>query len=174
MPHPLVQQLRFARSEFVRAFDGVTEEEGFKRFLPINSLGWMVAHLAVQERRYWLWRAQGKEFMAELDEIAGYGRPATTPSITEMWAAWRAVMAEVDPWLDEQTSESLQTFLVVDGQPNDESIGTMVRRVTYHYFFHIGEAQAVRQLLGHTDLPEFVGDIEPTAGYVPEPVTARS
>ncbi len=76
MPHPLVQQLRFARSEFVRAFAGVTEEEGFRRFLPINSLGWMVGHLAAQERRYWLWRAQGSDFMAELDGIAGYGSPA--------------------------------------------------------------------------------------------------
>jgi hypothetical protein len=174
VPHPLVQQLRFARSEFVRGFEGVTEEEGFKRFLPINSLGWMVAHLASQEQRYWLWRAQGRRLLPELDEIAGYGRPASTPSISEMWDAWRAIIAEVDPWLDEQTTESLQTHLLVDGQPHDESIGTMVRRVTYHYFFHTGEVQAVRQLLGHTDLPEFVGDIEPTAGYVPETVVAES
>lgn len=164
MPHPLVQQLRFARSEFVRGFEGVTEDEGFKRFLPINSLGWMVAHLASQEQRYWLLRAQGRTLLPEIDEIAGYGRPASTPSITAMWDAWRTVIAEVDPWLDEQTTGSLQTYIVVDGQPHDESIGTMIRRVTYHYFFHTGEAQAVRQLLGHTDLPEFVGDVEPERG----------
>jgi hypothetical protein len=174
VPHPLVQQLRFARSEFVRAFEGVTEEEGFRRFPPINSLGWMVGHLASQERRYWLWRAQGRDFMAELDGIAGYGSPASTPSIAEMWAAWRAVTAKADPWLDELTTASLQTRMVINGRPHDESIGTMVRRVTYHYFFHIGEAQAVRQLLGHTNLPEFVGEIEPEAPYVPETIAASS
>ena len=29
----------------------------------------------------------------------------------------------------------------------------------YHYWFHLGEAYAIRQLLGHPDLPEFVGDM---------------
>ena len=56
MPHPLVDQLRFARSEFRRALAGVGEEDGAKRLLPMNSLGWMVGHLADQEQRYWLER----------------------------------------------------------------------------------------------------------------------
>jgi hypothetical protein len=29
----------------------------------------------------------------------------------------------------------------------------------YHYWFHCGEAHAIRQMLGHTDLPQFVGDM---------------
>ncbi len=29
----------------------------------------------------------------------------------------------------------------------------------YHYWFHLGEAHAVRQMLGHKDLPQFVGDM---------------
>ncbi len=29
----------------------------------------------------------------------------------------------------------------------------------YHYWFHIGKAHAIRQQLGHTDLPQFVGDM---------------
>jgi len=29
----------------------------------------------------------------------------------------------------------------------------------YHYWFHIGEAHAVRQMLGHVNLPDFVGDL---------------
>jgi hypothetical protein len=39
--------------------------------------------------------------------------------------------------------------------------------MTYHYWFHLGEAQAVRQALGHTSLPSFVGDIA-QAPYRPE------
>ncbi len=39
--------------------------------------------------------------------------------------------------------------------------------MTYHYWFHLGESQAVRQLLGHRNLPQFVGDIN-QASYVPE------
>jgi len=164
--------MRFARSEFVRALDGVTEDEGLRRFLPINSLGWMVGHLTSQERRYWLWRAQGNNLMPEIDAIAGYGQPASTPSLAAMWDVWRTVTAASDPWLDNLTTEMLQTKLIVDGEEWGESLGNMVRRVTYHYFFHLGESQAVRQLLGHTNLPDFVGDIEREAPYVPE--SARS
>ena len=51
--HPLVDQLRFTRSEFTRSLDGVTEEEGFQRFGVINSIGWIVGHVANQEQRYW-------------------------------------------------------------------------------------------------------------------------
>lgn len=40
-----------------------------------------------------------------------------------------------------------------------ESYGTRILRTTYHYFFHTGEARAVRQQLGHPDLPNFVGGI---------------
>jgi hypothetical protein len=35
----------------------------------------------------------------------------------------------------------------------------MLLRVTYHYWFHTGEAHAVRQQLGHPDLPQFVGNM---------------
>ena len=172
MPHPLVQQLRFARSEFVRGLDGVSEEDGRRRFLPINSLGWMVGHLASQERRYWLWRAQRSDLLAEIDAVAGYGRPASTPSLAAMWEAWRTVTAASDPWLDGLTTERLQTRLTVDGVEVGEMLGSMLRRVTYHYFFHTGEAQAVRQLLGHAPLPEFVGEIDAFAPYAPDSATA--
>jgi hypothetical protein len=43
-----------------------------------------------------------------------------------------------------------------------------MRRITYHYWYHIGEIQAIRQMLGHKDLPEYVGDIESEAPYRPE------
>ena len=43
----------------------------------------------------------------------------------------------------------------------------MLQRNFYHYWFHIGEAHAIRQMLGHPDLPQFVGDMS-TAIYRPE------
>lgn len=47
MIHPLVAQLRFARSEFVRCLDGVWEEDGVKRLLPMNCVSWIVGRLSV-------------------------------------------------------------------------------------------------------------------------------
>ena len=37
--------------------------------------------------------------------------------------------------------------------------------MTYHYWFHTGEILAIRQVLGHARLPEFVGNIDVEAPY---------
>jgi uncharacterized damage-inducible protein DinB len=166
-PHPLVTQLRFTRSEFVRGLDGVSEADGLVRPMPINSIGWMVGHLANQEHRYWVVFAQGREVAQGLMERVGTGRPASTPSLAEMWSIWRAVTAAADEYLDTLTVERLGTHLSREGKPIDESVGTMLMRVIYHYWFHTGEAAAVRQLLGGVDLPEFVGEMD-AAAYRPE------
>jgi uncharacterized damage-inducible protein DinB len=64
-----------------------------------------------------------------------------------------------DPFLDSLTTEQLTTFFEFRGSPVRESIGTQLQRTMYHYWFHTGEAHAVRQQLGHKDLPQFVGDM---------------
>jgi len=92
----------------------------------------------------------------------------STPSLTEMLGLWRTVTQAVDPYLDSLTTEKLQSELLRDGQPVGQSIGSALRRMTYHYWFHIGEIQAIRQMLGQANLPEYVGDIETQAPYRPE------
>ena len=168
MTHPLVAQLRFARSELVRALDGVTEEEARRRFEPMNCISWMVGHLANQENTYWVYLAQGQILEPDLRDLVGYGKPASTPPLADMWAAWRNVTGAADKYLDTLTTEVLLTHFERRGKPVQESVGTMLQRTIFHYWYHIGESQAVRQLLGHTNLPEFVGDIGVEAPYRPE------
>ena len=165
--HPLVTQLRFARSELVRCLDGLSEVDGQKRLLPMNSISWMVGHLASQEHWYWVKFAQGEDVAPGLEELVGYGRPASTPPLAEMWETWRTVTAIADTYLNTLTTADLETFLSWKDRPRRESVGTMLLRNIYHYWFHIGEAHAVRQQLGHGDLPQFVGGME-TAVYRPE------
>ena len=156
MSHPLVDQLRFTRSEWVRGLEGVTAEEAARRFEPMNPIAWIIGHLAWQEQAYWLQRAQGRT-VSPVAERCGFGEPASTPPLAEAWAAWRAVTAAADPYLDSLTTDSLQTKW--EREPTTETAGTKLLRTTYHYWYHLGEAQAIRQLLGHTNLPTFVGDI---------------
>jgi hypothetical protein len=59
MIHPLVDQLRFTRSEWRRGLEGVTEEDAARHLGPMNSIGWIVGHLTWQEQRYLLHRPQG-------------------------------------------------------------------------------------------------------------------
>lgn len=163
MPHPVVEQLRFTRTEWLRALRGTPEEDGLRRLEPMNSIGWIVGHLGWQEQRYFLTRGQQRTPLPILDEVASSGGPATTPPLREMLAAWRKVTREADPWLDTLTTATLVDALAPPGAAR--SVGDAIRRVTYHYWFHIGEILAIRQMLGHPKLPEFVGDIERRASY---------
>jgi len=168
MAHPLVDQLRFTRSEFVRGLQGLTDEDARRRIMPINCISWMIGHLAWQEQRYWLTRASGKILVPEVNTLSASGGPASTPPLDQMWQAWRTITAASDPFLDTLTTEMLTTYMTGAGEPDAETIGTRLRRTTYHYWYHNGEAQAVRQLLGHANLEDFVGDIEGDAVYRPE------
>jgi hypothetical protein len=161
----LVAQLKFARSELSRCVDGVSGLEAQKRFEPMNSIGWIVGHLADQENRYWVRFAQGKKMVPDLRNLVGYGRPPSTPPLDEMWAAWRNITGTADEYLNNLSPDMLSTFFVVNGKTLTESIGTLLLRNIYHYWFHIGEAYAIRQLLGHQDLPDFVGSMTEAAYY---------
>jgi hypothetical protein len=167
MPHPLVRQLRFTRSEFKRALEGLTDAEARRRFMPMNCISWNIGHLAWQEQRYWLQRLQGKTLLPELDTLFCYGCPAITPPLDEMWSAWNTIVTAADPFLDTLTTEYLlppRTFRVGDGSFTT-SVGNLMQRVIYHYWYHIGENMAIRQNLGHIGLPDFVGDIDTEAPY---------
>ncbi len=160
MNHPLVSQLRFARSEFLRCLDGLSDEDARKRLLPMNCISWMIGHVANQEHFYWCAMGQGKFVAPGLNDLVGFGKPASTPSLDEMWAVWRRVTETADFYLDAITDDDLSTFLEFNGKPSRENIGTMLLRNIYHYWFHIGEAHAVRQQLGHPNLPQFVGRMD--------------
>jgi uncharacterized damage-inducible protein DinB len=167
--HPMVDQLRFTRSEFKRAVKGVSDDDACKRLLPMNCIAWNVGHLAWHEQRYFLGLAQSRILYPEIEKQFAYGAPASTPSLMEMLAAWSAITKAADEWLDTLTPEKLlQPVLRADGTPSQRYYGNLLQRVIYHYWYHTGENMAIRQQLGHARLPEYVGNIDDKAPYRPE------
>ncbi len=164
--HPLVAQLRFTRGELLRCLEGVSDEQARQRLLPMNCISWMVGHLASQEHFFWVMAAQGRMVAPDLYDLVGTGKPASTPPLEEMLSTWRLVTAAADPYLDTLTPAILETHLSFEGQALPESVGTMLSRNLFHYWYHIGEASAVRQMLG-LGSPVYVGNMS-EAGYVPE------
>lgn len=167
MIHPLVTQLRFTRSEWLRALDGLSDEDARRRLGPMNSISWIVGHLAWQEQRYWLTISQAQTPVPKLTELVGYGRPTSTPALDEMLSAWQTITQASDPWLDTVTTEKLQEEITIRGWTTT-TYGSLMLRVIYHYWHHIGEIMAIRQQLGHANLAEFVGDIDGQAPYLAE------
>lgn len=164
MSHPLVAQLRFTRSEFLRGLEGLSDADSRQRLLPANSISWNVGHLAWQEQRYFLKYAGSDVLFPEIDTAFAFRAPASTPPLAEVMTAWRAITAAADPWLDGVTSEGLLVMAVNKGR-EITSFGNLLQRTIYHYWYHNGENLAIRQHLGHTDLPQFVGDIDREAPF---------
>ena len=146
MAHPLVDQLRFTRGEWLRALDGVPEADGVRRLLT---------------------RLQGLTPVPEAAELAATGGPASTPPLGAAMAAWHTVTSAADPALDSLDTTALQQWM--PNAPTPRLVGTTIQRVTYHYWSHIGEIIAIRQILGHAGVPEFVGDLDGLAPYRAHP-----
>jgi uncharacterized damage-inducible protein DinB len=167
MPHPLVLQLRFTRSEFQRGLAGLNDDDARRRFLPMNCISWNVGHLAWQEQRYWLWRGQDRMLLPDVNDQFASGAPASNPALADVWEAWHTITRAADPWLDTLTSADLlrpHAYEIGD-QTVELTFGNLVQRVIYHYWYHTGENLAIRQQLGHTNLPQFVGNIDDEAPY---------
>jgi hypothetical protein len=168
LAHPLVDQLRFTRSEWLRALRGISDEDGARHFGQMNSIGWIVGHLAWQEQRYLLYRPQEIMLREDIQKDFTTGGPMSTPSLAETLAAWRSITKATEPFLDQLTTKKLLADLPLNGKRSGQSQGSAIRRMTYHYWFHIGEILAIRQQLGGKGLPEYVGRIEARAPYRPE------
>jgi hypothetical protein len=167
MPHPLVEQLRFARHEWLRGLEKVSDEDAARHFGPMNCISWTVGHLAWHEQRYWLELVQGQMVYPLLNQTYGFGSPMSSPALSETLEIWRTVTAATDPFLDTLTSDSLLNQHLRKDRPHTPTLGSALLRMIYHYWYHIGEIQATRQILEHKDLPGYVGDIDMLAPYRP-------
>jgi uncharacterized damage-inducible protein DinB len=168
MPHPLVLQLRFTRSEFKRAIAKISEADARKRVMPMNSISWTVGHLAWQEQRYFIYFPTGTLLVPELQEKYAFGSPHSTPPLKEMLSAWRKVTKAADKWLETLTTRKLLQMVERDGKKTTRMYGNLLQRVIYHYWYHLGENMAVRKVLGHEGIGYFVGNIDGKAPYTPE------
>jgi hypothetical protein len=168
MDNPLVRQLRFTRNEFMRAVKGVSDADARKRLLPMNCISWNIGHLAWQEQRYLLHFGQGKMPFPEINEQFAYGAAGSTPPLKDVLSAWKAITRAADPWLGTLTSVELQQHAFIEGKQTSRVIGNLIQRMIYHYWYHIGENMSIRQMLGHRDLVQFVGNIDRQAPYAPD------
>jgi len=166
--HPLVDQLRFTRSKWLRALAGVTDKDAVVHHGQMNSIGWIVGHLAWQEQRYLLHRPRRLMPREDIQNEFTTGAPMSTPSLKETLKAWRQISRAADPFLDGLTTKDLVRDLHLNGKKSGQSLGSAIRRLTYHYWFYIGEILAIRQMIGGPRLPEYVGAIEKKAPYQPE------
>lgn len=153
--HSLVEMQHLTRAEFLRGLAGLSDRDARRRIEPMNCISWIIGHMACQEHAYFVAWPQGREAAIEYKTFA-YGSPASQPTFEETMALWRAASEAADALLHAADEESLKQLIIApDPRVERENLGTRITRNIFHYWSHIGEISAIRQILGHRP-PEFV------------------
>lgn len=164
MTHPLVLQLKFAREKFWETLVDISAEHAIQRFGRMNSISWMIGHLAQFEQWSWL-ELPGQPNATTIFEQYDFYAPNVNPPYDEMVAGWHQVIDAVNPVLEAMTDEDMHIHHMFRGKPIHENVGTRIQRHVGHYWYHNGEANAIRQLIDDRKLPQMIGRIPNWAAY---------
>lgn len=157
--HQLVREQHVTRAEFLRGLEGLTDADARRRLGPMNCISWTIAHMAAQEHNYFVAFPQGKGTAPEYRAFVT-GAPPSQPPLEEALALWHRTCKEADLFLHAATEEVMHQYLRIPiARPFKENVGTLILRNIFHYWSHIGEISAIRQMLGHQGLPQFVGPL---------------
>lgn len=173
MYHP-VQLASFALMQFEHGLQGLTEEEAQVRLnkadgSQMNSISWIVGHISWQWIRLAVRVAMARglkegpddpypALRARVRQFRSGGGEPTPPTLQEAISLLHEAR-ELSKWLigvDDAVMSAVQWGTdsrdggVVRG--GDEKLGTSVIRNTFHTWFHTGEVNAIRQMLGHPEI----------------------
>ncbi len=166
MAHHLVRYIWHVRRELERVLDGISEADLNREVHlnddsgSINSIAWMIGHLAMQEQAYWL-LFTGNELVDKNLKVYG-GKVEDAKDFAELFELWKKITEQSNAWLETATPKDLENTF----EKARENTGSLMTRVIGHYYFHIGQIATIRKLLGY-DVPSFVGSQE-GAYYTPE------
>ncbi len=174
--HLLVELQHLTRKEFLRGLEGVSDEDARRRLEPMNCISWIIGHMAYQEHVYFVAWPKGRDRDPQYAAFA-WGGPASQPSLEQVMTLWRSACEAADECLHAADEESLRQLVMPpnpDPTVDREDLGTRVVRNIFHYWCHIGEISAIRQMLGHERPPQFVdmhdwryGDRRAGSGSIP-------
>jgi hypothetical protein len=154
--HQLAELQHLTRKEFLRGLEGVSDEDAGRRIEPMNCITWIIGHMASQEHAFFVAWPEGREREPEYAAFS-WGSPPSQPSLEEVMRLWRATCEAADECLHAVNEEGLrQPVAAPDATVEGENLGTRIVRNIFHYWCHIGEISAIRQMLGHERPPQFV------------------
>lgn len=157
-----VELARFALSEFERGLDRLTDEEARTRLVKadgsqMNAISWTVGHIA------WQWCTLAAR--VTLEQPPASTRPfrfgsddPTPPALADALRLLHDAKAAND-WIASADDVRLSTVReewvqrgIASPVTANESVGTYMMRVVLHTWFHTGEINAMRQMLGHAEI----------------------
>ena len=154
-------------AEYERSLDGVMDDEAVVRLrkadgAEMNSISWTMGHVSIG------WLFASHLISGEQPDYGGrifFGANAdpTPPTLDDM-EAMRARAGELLEGSLAVLSPEVLASKRETGPLADETIGTQLMRTVLHTWFHIGEINAIRQMLGHSEI-DFVGAMSGQVEY---------
>jgi hypothetical protein len=148
--------------EFRRGIEGLTASEVLVRHekadgSTMNAIAWIVAHVAA----HWT----NARALASGEEPRAPRPPAdgTPPDYAEALELLRTATDDLG-WVRAASDERMSTRYP---RLDNEMVGTFLMRAVLHTWFHTGEINAIRQLLGHPEI-RFVGAFDGALDWIPE------
>jgi hypothetical protein len=122
----------------------------------MNAVSWTVQHIGAH------WSSARLVALGLPFENRNPPRDGTPPTREQALAVFDASTADLS-WIDSAGDERM---LVTFPQANNESAGTFLARAIFHTWFHTGEINAIRQMLGHPPI-DFVGPLDGRLKWLP-------
>jgi hypothetical protein len=153
----------FALSECERGLQGLGDSDAEVRIdkadgSQMNAITWTVGHIAM----HWHWTDfLVTEAPLPPNPLAFFGQTAdpTPPPMAGTREMLAQAVSRAETWLPAADDELLSSKRVF-GPQKEERLGVQLLRAVLHTWFHIGEINAQRQLLGH----EPIGFVGPMLG----------
>ena len=164
MFHP-IQLASFALMHFEYFLDSLTDAEARRRLrkedgTEMNAISWIVGHVSWQWTVHALAAAPGPDERLErlLADHQGFGNRGgridpTPPPLAEVRALLRRTR-EASRWVIDATDadfdrEGREGFR----HPSGQNQGSLLMRAVLHTWAHGGEINAIRQMMGHSEIP---------------------
>jgi hypothetical protein len=170
------EMTNFALMNFERGLDGLTDEEARVQLTKadgtkMNAISWLVGHMA------WHWStmaayANGQPQPATVRPFTvGPDADPTPPPLADALKLLSKARAEsiwtatADDALLSSSSEEYRAMLC--NLVPVETVGTALMRAILHTWYHTGEVNAIRQMLGHPEIV-FVGPVNGLIEWRPD------
>ena len=158
--YPTHELAGFALSEFQRGLEGLTEEEVQTRTAKadgtqMNAISWIVGHIASHWLSVAAYATQGEPPTAMRERFLGRNADPTPPSLSGALQLLGNARAATE-WTSTADDALLSTTCRDSPVSRQGNVGTALMRAILHTWFHAGEINSVRQMLGHAEIP-FVG-----------------
>ena len=142
----IIDQYKITNNQVLNYINDISDEESKAIFAPLNCISWTLGHLSRYNNLTFATRDKGEQIPEKFRDFEN-GSPHSQKDLSYVKGLWEKTLNDTDKFLDNLKEEDLKRILNNDSYDVD-NLGTVMTRMIFHSWNHLGEIASVRQLLG--------------------------